>query len=420
MTVAEVDALLYLPGHPREQLRGRCAIPALSPGWQASFRALLDETPGQRQRRPDRREPAPSVARLPPLRVTAIEHESDSVISIRLEDRRRRTRCPPPCRVSSSPCASIPTATPQSVLRSYSLSGPPDAGRLPDRREARARTARPAATSTAALRVGRSTRDRQHRAAPSSSTEPTRPVLLVSAGIGATPVLAMLHALARPNVPSARSGGCTAPATAPSTPSPPRRATLLAVAARTRAAHVCYSRPDARRSRCRQLRPRGPPHRVVARRARPTARGRGLRLRSDRVHGGDHRGPRGARPRRLPHPHRAVRARPSITPGIVAGARAAAAPSGGPPGHGPDGRVRPQRPRQSAWSDAGYASLLELAEACDVAGPLVVPHRRLPHLRDDAHRRRRRLRPRAGRGSRRAATCSSAAARPRDDVVLDL
>ena len=42
MTVAEIDALLYLPGHPRQQLRRALRIPALSPGWQASFRALLE------------------------------------------------------------------------------------------------------------------------------------------------------------------------------------------------------------------------------------------------------------------------------------------------------------------------------------------------------------------------------------------
>src|SRR5918912_3222116 len=42
MTVAEADALLYLPGHPRQQLLRALRIPALSPGWQASFRALLE------------------------------------------------------------------------------------------------------------------------------------------------------------------------------------------------------------------------------------------------------------------------------------------------------------------------------------------------------------------------------------------
>src|SRR5271170_6487323 len=46
MTVADVDALLYLPGHTRQGLLRALWVPALSPGWQGSFRALLDEEPG--------------------------------------------------------------------------------------------------------------------------------------------------------------------------------------------------------------------------------------------------------------------------------------------------------------------------------------------------------------------------------------
>src|SRR6266850_984360 len=49
MTVAEVNALLYLSHHPREQLERVLRIPALSPGWQESFEALLqsqDAHPG--------------------------------------------------------------------------------------------------------------------------------------------------------------------------------------------------------------------------------------------------------------------------------------------------------------------------------------------------------------------------------------
>ena len=45
MTVADVDALLYLPGHTRQGLLRALRIPALSPGWQGSFRALLNEKP---------------------------------------------------------------------------------------------------------------------------------------------------------------------------------------------------------------------------------------------------------------------------------------------------------------------------------------------------------------------------------------
>jgi hypothetical protein len=42
MTVAEVDGLLYLPGHPHEQVLRALRIPALSAGWKASFRAIAD------------------------------------------------------------------------------------------------------------------------------------------------------------------------------------------------------------------------------------------------------------------------------------------------------------------------------------------------------------------------------------------
>src|SRR5271163_1014912 len=43
ISVAEVDALLYLPGHSREQLERALRIPALSKGWQSSFRAILTQ-----------------------------------------------------------------------------------------------------------------------------------------------------------------------------------------------------------------------------------------------------------------------------------------------------------------------------------------------------------------------------------------
>src|SRR3954467_11283103 len=43
MTVANVNALLYLAGRPKaERLRRAIRIPALSPGWQRSLQAVLD------------------------------------------------------------------------------------------------------------------------------------------------------------------------------------------------------------------------------------------------------------------------------------------------------------------------------------------------------------------------------------------
>jgi len=41
MSVTEMNALLYLPGHSRDDLERALRIPALSPGWQTSLRALL-------------------------------------------------------------------------------------------------------------------------------------------------------------------------------------------------------------------------------------------------------------------------------------------------------------------------------------------------------------------------------------------
>src|SRR6188472_2559277 len=46
MTVADVDALLYLPGHDRAEVARALRIAALSPGWQGSFEALLDTEAG--------------------------------------------------------------------------------------------------------------------------------------------------------------------------------------------------------------------------------------------------------------------------------------------------------------------------------------------------------------------------------------
>ena len=41
--VAEIDALLYLPGHPRDALKRALRIPAFSPGWKGSLQNLLTQ-----------------------------------------------------------------------------------------------------------------------------------------------------------------------------------------------------------------------------------------------------------------------------------------------------------------------------------------------------------------------------------------
>ena len=43
LTIAEVDALLYLHDHPRDDLARALRVDALSPGWKASLAALLEQ-----------------------------------------------------------------------------------------------------------------------------------------------------------------------------------------------------------------------------------------------------------------------------------------------------------------------------------------------------------------------------------------
>ena len=47
MSVAEVNALLYSPRHPRDRLERASQVTALSPGWRSSFIALLSQSVGR-------------------------------------------------------------------------------------------------------------------------------------------------------------------------------------------------------------------------------------------------------------------------------------------------------------------------------------------------------------------------------------
>src|SRR5215212_5472465 len=191
MAVAEVDALLYLPGHQRQQLLRALRIAALSPGWQASFRALLEGAPGRGNGGLAVTSPPPAWPGFRRLSVAGIERESDSVISIRLEDPAGAAL--PAARPGQYLTLRIPLDR-RSVLRNYSLSGPSGTGyyRIAVKRE---RDGIASGYLHTRLAVG----DQLDVAAPRGTFVLDRthaPVLLISAGIGATPVLAMLHALA--------------------------------------------------------------------------------------------------------------------------------------------------------------------------------------------------------------------------------
>ena len=216
LSVADVDALLYLPGRDRAKLRVAARIPALSPGWQESFRDLLTEDAGRRA--PSSASTAPAWAGFRPLRVAKVVPESATVSSIYLT---APGASPLPVALAGQYLTLRLTGAGQPApVRSYSLSSAPgaEAYRISVKREphgAASRylngTLRPGATLDVAAPRGDFTLDAG-----------TGPVLLISAGIGVTPVLAMLHELAAARS-TARPGGSTAPADRESTRWPPRR-----------------------------------------------------------------------------------------------------------------------------------------------------------------------------------------------------
>jgi ferredoxin-NADP reductase/MOSC domain-containing protein YiiM/ferredoxin len=193
MPVAEVDALLYLPGHTRQQVLRALRIPALSPGWQASFQALLDSEPGRGNAGLAVTSPPPAWTGFRSLTVTAITREADTVISIRLEDPDGAPL--PAARPGQYLTVRVqPDARERPLLRNYSLSGRPGGGyyRITVKHE---RDGAASGYLHTQLAVG----DRLDIGAPRGTfilDQTDVPVLLISAGSGATPVLAMLQALA--------------------------------------------------------------------------------------------------------------------------------------------------------------------------------------------------------------------------------
>jgi ferredoxin-NADP reductase/ferredoxin len=197
MTVAEINALLYSPDHARDRLERAMRIDALSPGWRASFEAMLLSQSTAAGNGNAGLVPAaaahPVAPGFRPLAVTAIDRESADVVSLTFQSRDGQllqTALPGQYVVLRLQ----PTAGGPPLFRSYSLSGP-----LSTERYRISVKIEPNGAAGAYLQEHVRLGDALDVSSPRGSfvlQSGERPVVLLSAGIGATPVLAMLQALA--------------------------------------------------------------------------------------------------------------------------------------------------------------------------------------------------------------------------------
>jgi ferredoxin-NADP reductase len=197
MSVADVDALLYLPGQSSEQFQRALRIPALSKGWRSSFEAMLrqDVSPKTAVGNPGLadEEQSPAWPGFRQMRVAGINKESDSVTSFILSPIDGKLL--PVCQAGQFVVLRLPVDPGKPpVLRSYSLSDLPatDHFRISVKNELNG--------------IGSSFLCNRARAGDVLDVSAPRgsftlrpgqnPMVLLSAGVGATPVMSMLHSLA--------------------------------------------------------------------------------------------------------------------------------------------------------------------------------------------------------------------------------
>jgi ferredoxin-NADP reductase/MOSC domain-containing protein YiiM len=197
LTVADIDALLYLPGHSREQVERALRIPALSKGWQASFEAILKQESSTKALEGNpglaNEEQALAWPGFRQMRVAHIRKESDSVTSfILMPVDGQRLPVFQPGQFVVLRLQVDPDKPP--VLRNYSLSdlAGADHFRISVKSESNG-----VGSSFLCNRVREG--DVIDVSAPRGGfilRAGDNPVVLISTGVGATPVVSMLHALA--------------------------------------------------------------------------------------------------------------------------------------------------------------------------------------------------------------------------------
>ena len=352
LSVADTDRLLYLPKRSRRDLQRALRIPALSDGWKGSFRELLEQdSPGHDE--------AEAWEGFAPLKVTSIKRESSTVASFRLARTDGKSIKDP--RPGQYLTLRLRTAGPDQppLIRSYSLSSiDGDGYQISVKRE-------PHGAGSGFMYTQVHEGDLIDAAAPRGSfalRDHERPVVLVSAGIGATPVLAMLQALARGRsdrevwwLYGARNGQ----------EHPFAREVDELLESLTHAHRiVTYSRPEASDAR-------GTTFDAVGRLSIETIESIHVPVDGDYYLCGPDAFMRtlsaGLTARGVPPEQVATElfgAAPLLAPGVVAGDGPAPHQPAGPPGHGP--AVTFARSNLTVPWDPSFASLLEFAEACDV------------------------------------------------------
>src|SRR5271163_3944892 len=194
ITVADIDALLYLPNPSREQVERSLRVPALSHGWKTSLKAIAEQktseggNPGLKASSG----PPPAWPGFRPLRVAGVDREGANVVSLSVD---QTDGAPLPAALPGQFLVLRLRTTPNGpmLLRNYSMSGMPGA-----------RTYRVSVKRETNGVVSSYLYDHVHTGDVLAVSAPRggfilrsgdAPVVLLSAGIGATPVLAMLHSL---------------------------------------------------------------------------------------------------------------------------------------------------------------------------------------------------------------------------------
>ncbi len=364
MTVTEINALLYLPNHARDRLERALRIEALSPGWRGSFEALLQSQ--QNAAATGNAGLAPAAAAHPAspgfqsLVVTAIDRESADVLSFTVQSADGH---PLPMALPGQYVVVRlkPTAGGPTLFRSYSLSGP-----LSTERYRISVKIEPNGAAGNYLREHLRVGDRLDVSSPRGSfvlQSGERPIVLLSAGIGATPVLAMLHALAAAHstrqvmwLHTARDGQHH--------PFAGEVRRLMRALTNGRS-YVCYTRPDS-------IDKTGEDFNAIGRFSRSVFDELGLPREADVYLCGPTRfmadmrealTALGVAPERI---HIEIfNGGESMTPGVVGAVTRAPHPPGDEASTGP--LVSFARSGISAhWNASRYGSILEMAEACDV------------------------------------------------------